>query len=42
MKRANPAQLRQPLEVANTMVKHGIGVVCMAVVGLDKKGVSRG
>ena len=32
MKRANPAQLRQSLEVANTMVKHGIRFVCMAVV----------
>lgn len=32
MKRANPAQLRQSLEVANTMVKHGIRFVCMPVV----------
>ena len=32
MKRANPAQLRQSIEVANTMVKHGIRFVCMPVV----------
>ncbi len=32
MKRANPAQLRQSLEVANTLVKHGIRFVCMPVV----------
>ena len=32
MKRANPAQLSQPLEVANTLVKHGIRFVCMPVV----------
>lgn len=32
MKRANPAQLRQSLEMANTMVKHGIRFVCMPVV----------
>lgn len=32
MKRANPAQLRQSLEVANTMVRHGIRFVCMPVV----------
>lgn len=32
MKRANPAQLRQSLEVANTLVKHGIPFVCMPVV----------
>lgn len=32
MKRANPAQLRQALEVANAMVKHGIRFVCMPVV----------
>jgi hypothetical protein len=32
MKRANPAQLRQSLEVANVMVKHGIRFVCMPVV----------
>ena len=32
MKRANPAQLRQSLEVANTMVKHGIRFVCMPMV----------
>jgi hypothetical protein len=32
MKRANPAQLSQSLEVANTMVKHGIRFVCMPVV----------
>ena len=32
MKRANPAQLRQSIEVANTLVKHGIRFVCMPVV----------
>ena len=32
MKRANPAQLGQSLEVANTLVKHGIRFVCMPVV----------
>lgn len=32
MKRANPVQLRQSLEMANTMVKHGIRFVCMPVV----------
>lgn len=32
MKRANPAQLRQSLEMANTMVKHGIRFVRMPVV----------
>ena len=32
MKRATPAQLRQSLEMANTMVKHGIRFVCMPVV----------
>ena len=32
MKRANLAQLRQSLEVANTLVKHGIRFVCMPVV----------
>lgn len=32
MKRANPAQLRQSLGMANTMVKHGIRFVCMPVV----------
>ena len=32
MKRATPAQLRQSLEVANTLVKHGIRFVCMPVV----------
>ncbi len=32
MKRANPAQLRQSLEMASTMVKHGIRFVCMTVV----------
>ena len=32
MKRANPAQLRQAIELANTMVKHGIRFVCMPVV----------
>ena len=32
MKRANPAQLRQSLEAANLLVKHGIRFVCMPVV----------
>ncbi|WP_395599034.1 DUF1382 family protein [Pseudomonas sp. A1437] len=32
MKRASPVQLRQALEVANTLVKHGINFVCMPVV----------
>ena len=32
MKRANPAQLHQSLEMANAMVKHGIRFVCMPVV----------
>lgn len=32
MKRANPARLRQSLEVANTMARHGIRFVCMPVV----------
>ncbi|TLG88740.1 DUF1382 family protein [Pseudomonas edaphica] len=32
MKRASPAQLRQSLEVANALVKHGIQFVCMPVV----------
>lgn len=32
MKRANPAQLRQAIEVANALVKHGIRFVCMPVV----------
>lgn len=32
MKRANPAQLRQSLEVANSLVKYGIRFVCMPVV----------
>ena len=32
MKRANPVQLCQSLEVANTLVKHGIRFVCMSVV----------
>lgn len=32
MKRANPAQLRQSLEVAHTLVKHGIRFVCIPVV----------
>jgi hypothetical protein len=32
MKRANPTQLRQSLEVANVMVRHGIRFVCMPVV----------
>ena len=32
MKRANPAQLRQSLAVANTLVKHGIRFVCIPVV----------
>ena len=32
MKRANPAQLRESLEMANTMAKHGIRFVCMPVM----------
>ena len=32
MKRASPVQLSQALEVANTMVKHGVRFVCMPVV----------
>ncbi|MBJ2182217.1 DUF1382 family protein [Pseudomonas veronii] len=32
MKRANPAQLRQAIELANKMVKLGIRFVCMPVV----------
>lgn len=32
MKRATPAQLRQAIELANKMVKHGIRFVCMPVV----------
>ena len=32
MKRASPVQLRQSIEVANVMVKHGIRFVCMPVV----------
>ena len=32
MKRANPAQLSQSLEVASTMIKHGIRFVFMPVV----------
>ncbi|KRP44084.1 DUF1382 family protein [Pseudomonas poae] len=32
MKRPNPAQLRQSLEMANTIVRHGIRFVCMPVV----------
>ena len=32
MKRANPAQLRQSIEAASAMVKHGIRFVCMPVV----------
>lgn len=32
MKRANPARLRQSLEVANSLVKYGIRFVCMPVV----------
>lgn len=32
MKRANPAQLRKSLELANKMVKLGIRFVCMPVV----------
>ena len=32
MKRATPAQLHQSLEMANTMVKHGIRFVCIPVV----------
>lgn len=32
MKRATPTQLRQSLEVANTLVKYGIHFVCIPVV----------
>ena len=32
MTRANPEQLRQSIEMANTLVKHGIRFVCMPVV----------
>ncbi|MCD5994173.1 DUF1382 family protein [Pseudomonas sp. CDFA 602] len=32
MNRANPAQLRQALEVAHTLTKYGINFVCMPVV----------
>ncbi|MBV4552301.1 DUF1382 family protein [Pseudomonas sp. SWRI102] len=32
MKRASPVQLRQALEVANTLVKHGINFVCIPVI----------
>ena len=32
MKRANPAQLRQSLEVAHGLVKAGVRFVCMPVV----------
>lgn len=32
MKRANPAQLRQAIELANKMVKLGILFVCVPVV----------
>jgi len=32
MKRANPAQLRQSIELANKMVKLGILFVCVPVV----------
>ncbi|WP_138725710.1 DUF1382 family protein [Pseudomonas lactis] len=32
MKRASPVQLRQSLEMADTIVKHGIRFVCMPVV----------
>ncbi|MBJ2228520.1 DUF1382 family protein [Pseudomonas simiae] len=32
MKRATPAQLRQAIELANKMVKHGIRFVCIPVV----------
>lgn len=32
MKRANPAQLRQSLEVAHGLIKAGIRFVCMPVV----------
>ena len=32
MKRASPVQLRQALEVANTLVKHGINFVCVPVI----------
>jgi len=32
MKRASPVQLRQSLEMADTIVKHGIRFVCMPAV----------
>ena len=32
MKRASPIQLRQSIDVANVMVKHGVRFVCMPVV----------
>lgn len=32
MKRASPAQLCQSIEMANTIIKHGIRFVCMPVV----------
>jgi hypothetical protein len=32
MKRANPAQLRQSLEMANGLVKAGVRFVCMPVM----------
>ena len=32
MKRANPAQLRQSIEVAHGLVKAGVRFVCMPVV----------
>lgn len=32
MKRASPPQLRQSLEVAHALVKHGIHFVCVPVI----------
>lgn len=32
MKRASPVQLRQALEVAHALVKHGINFVCIPVI----------
>lgn len=32
MKRASPAELRQSIEAANALVKHGIRFVCIPVV----------
>lgn len=32
MKRASPVQLRQALEVAHTLVKHGVHFVCIPVI----------